>query len=250
MEHVGKHALVTGGGSGIGLAIAETLANAGAEVTIAGRRLDVLEAVKHPRIHPLQMDVSEENQTREGIAEVAKKRGPIQICVANAGIAEGKPFGAVTMSDWRRLMAINLDGAFLTFQAALATLPPEAAGRYIAISSIAGVKGLKQAVPYTVSKHGMVGLVRGLSEEFLGQPITFNAVCPGYVETDIIRNQIPGVMRRFDTDAAGAEALMAKGNRHRKLLQTDEISAAVAWLCSGGARSVNGQTIEISGGQV
>jgi len=251
MEHAGKHALVTGGGTGIGLAIAQTLAHAGAEVTITGRRTDVLReaAAGTARLHPLQMDVADEASVRDGIASAAAARGPVRICVANAGIAEGAPFDKVTLADWRRMMAINLDGAFLTFQAAMATLSDEDA-RMIAVSSIAGVKGLKRAVPYTVSKHGLVGLIRGLSEEFMGQNITFNALCPGYVETDIVRNQIPGLMRRLDTDAAGAAAALASGNRHKTLLQTDEVAGAALWLCSDAARSVNGQTIQIAGGQV
>lgn len=250
MEHAGKHALVTGGGTGIGLDIALGLATAGAEVTITGRRLDVLEAVDHPRIHACQMDVSIQEQVRTGIKDAVAARGPVQICVANAGIAEGGPFDKITLADWQRMMAINLDGAFLTFQACLASLPADMTARFIAISSIAGVKGLKGAIPYTVSKHGLIGLIRGLSEEYMRRPVTFNAICPGYVDTDIVRGQIPGIMRRFDVDETGAAAIMASGNRHKTLLQTDEITAAVHWLCSEGARSVNGQTVEISGGQV
>jgi len=164
--------------------------------------------------------------------------------------AEGGPFADTSLAAWRRVMQINLDGVFLTFQAALASLPDDRAARMIVISSIAGLKGLKGAIPYTVSKHGVIGLIRGLSEEYMRRPITFNALCPGYVDTAIVQNQIPGLMRRLDTDAAGALAAIARGNRHRKLLQVDEITAAALWLCSEGARSVNGQTIEISGGQI
>ncbi len=252
MEHHGKHALVTGGGTGIGRDIAEALAAAGAEVTITGRRLDVLEEVAagDARLHPLQMDVADEASVRDGIAAAADARGPVTICVANAGIAEGGPFEGLSLADWRRMMAINLDGVFLTFQAALATLAPEAPGRMIVISSIAGVRGLKGAIPYTVTKHGVIGLIRGLSEEYMRRPITFNAICPGYVDTAIVQGQIPGLMRRFDTDEAGAVAAIAKGNRHQKLLEVDETTAAAMWLCSDGARSINGQTIQIAGGQV
>lgn len=252
MEHAGKHALVTGGGTGIGAGIAVALAQAGAEVTITGRRADKLAEIAstHSRLHTLVMDVDDEASVRDGIAKAASDRGPIQICIANAGIAEGGPFEKTTLAQWRKMMTTNLDGVFLTFQAAMATLPADMPARMIVISSIAGVRGLKNAVPYTVTKHGVIGLIRGLSEEYMRRPITFNALCPGYVDTDIVRNQLPGLMKRFDVDKDAARGLMAKGNRHQKLLEVDETTAAAMWLCSDGARSVNGQTIQISGGQV
>lgn len=252
MEHAGKHALVTGGGTGIGKGIALALAEAGAEVTITGRRAEKLDEVASlsDRIHPIVMDVANETSVREGVHAAATARGPIQICIANAGIAEGGPFETTTLEDWHRTMRINLDGVFLTFQAAMATLSDDTPARMVVISSIAGVRGLKNAIPYTVTKHGVIGLVRGLSEEFMRRPITFNALCPGYVDTDIVQNQIPGLMRRFGVDEKGALDAIAKGNRHRRLLEVDETTAAAMWLCSDGARSINGQTLEISGGQV
>ena len=252
MEHAGKHALVTGGGTGIGAGIALALAAAGAEVTITGRRADKLEevAASSERLHALVMDVDDEASVRKGIAAAAEQRGPIQICVANAGIADGGPFEKTTLAQWRKTMTTNIDGVFLTFQAALATLEDATPARMIVVSSIAGLRGLKNAIPYTVTKHGVIGLIRGLSEEFMRRPLTFNALCPGYVDTDIVRNQLPGLMKRFDLDEQGAIDAIAKGNRHRKLLEVDETTAALMWLCSDGARSVNGQTIQISGGQV
>lgn len=252
MEHQGKHALVTGGGSGIGKDIALALAEAGAEVTITGRRADKLAevATQSPRLHALQMDVTDEASVRDGIVQAAAARGPIQICIGNAGIAEGKPFAETTLADWRRTMNTNLDGVFLTLQAALATLGPEDAGRMIIVSSIAGLRGLKGAIPYTASKHAVIGLMRGLSEEYMKTPITFNAVCPGYVDTDIVHNQVPRLTKALGVDEAGAIDLMARANRHRRLLEVDETTAAMLWLCSDGARSVNGQTIEIAGGQL
>ncbi len=252
MDHAGKHALVTGGGTGIGADIALALANAGALVTVTGRRSALLDetARKHANITAMQMDVGEEASVRDGISQAASARGPIQICIANAGIAEGGPFAKTSLPQWQTTMAINLDGVFLTLQSAMSTLPADMPARMIVVSSIAGVRGLKNAIPYTVSKHGIIGLIRGLSEEYMRSPITFNALCPGYVDTDIVRNQLPSLAKRFETDEAGAAKLIAKGNRHGKLLDVSEVTAAAMWLCSDAAQSINGQTIEISGGQV
>lgn len=250
MQHTGRHALVTGGGTGIGLAIARALAAEGATVTITGRRAEPLHAAQTDSIHPMVMDVANETGTRDGIAAAAAAHGPIAICIANAGIAEGAAFRTVTLADWRRTMAINLDGAFLTFQAALATLDRDGWGRMIAVSSIAGLRGLKGAVPYTASKHGLIGLIRGLSEEYLGGGITFNALCPGYVDTAIVTRNAAAIATRQGITPQEATAYMAKGNRHRTLLQTDEVAGTALWLCSDAARSVNGQTIQIAGGQI
>jgi NAD(P)-dependent dehydrogenase (short-subunit alcohol dehydrogenase family) len=252
MEHRGRHALVTGGGTGIGRGIAEALANAGADVTITGRDPDRLArlAEGHPRLHPLRMDVTDEASVREGIAAAAQARGPIAICVANAGIAEAAPFAEESLAHWRATMATNLDGVFLTFQAALASLPDGAWGRMIAISSIAGLRALKGASAYTASKHGVIGLVRCLSEEYMGGPVTFNALCPGYVDTAIVTRSAEAIATRKGITPAEARAYLARGNRHRTLLETDEVAGACLWLCTDSARSVNGQAIQIAGGQV
>lgn len=252
MDHQGRHAIVTGGGTGIGLGIALGLANQGAEVTIFGRdgaRLDSV-AATHPRLHALQMDVSEEASVRDGIAQAADLRGPVAICIANAGIAEPAAFRHETLDHWRRTMMTNLDGVFLTFQAALATLERDAWGRMIAVSSIAGLRGLKGAISYTSSKHGVIGLVRGLSEEYIGSNMTFNAICPGYVDTPIVDRNAVKIAENHDMTEADAREMLARGNRHKRLLDTEEVTATALWLCSGAARSVNGQAIQIAGGQV
>jgi NAD(P)-dependent dehydrogenase (short-subunit alcohol dehydrogenase family) len=252
MEHAGRHALVTGGGTGIGLDIARALAAAGAEVTITGRDLARLQGVaaETPSLLALRMDVADEASVRDGIAAAAAARGPIAICIANAGIAEGAPFQRETLDHWRSIMTTNLDGVFVTFQAAMATLGRDDWGRMIAISSIAGVRGLRGAIAYTASKHGVIGLIHGLSEEYIGGRVTFNAVCPGYVETPIVDRNAAEIAERQGISEAEARAYLAKGNRHRTLLQTDEVTGAVMWLCSDAARSVNGQSIQIAGGQV
>ncbi|GAB5448356.1 SDR family NAD(P)-dependent oxidoreductase [Gymnodinialimonas sp.] len=252
MDHTGHHALVTGGGTGIGLGIALGLAGLGANVTITGRNKDRLESVAsmHPRLHPMQMNVANEGSVRDGIQEAAELHGQISVCVANAGIAEPAAFRNETLDHWRTTLTTNLDGVFLTFQAALATLERDAWGRMIAISSIAGLRGLKGASAYTASKHGVIGLVRTLSEEYLGSNITFNAICPGYVDTPIVDRNAAQISESQDMSEADARDLLARGNRHKRLLGTDEVTATALWLCSSAARSVNGQAIQIAGGQV
>jgi NAD(P)-dependent dehydrogenase (short-subunit alcohol dehydrogenase family) len=246
------HALVTGGGTGIGLAIARALAERGAKVTITGRRLEVLEAAagQAPGLFPQVMDVSNEDSVREGFARAVEARGPVAIHVANAGLAEGRSLHKTDMAFWRQIMAVNLDGAFLTIREALKTMHGLDWGRVIAVASVAGLKGLKGATAYTASKHGMVGLIRGLAADHLGKPITFNALCPGYVATPIIDRNITSIARRAGISEAEALALMVEANPHKRLIEPEEVAAAALWLCGPGSQSVNGQAIEISGGQI
>ena len=245
----GKHALVTGGGTGIGLAIAKGLAEAGAQVTITGRRADVLEAVAGGGLHPQVMDVSIEASVADGVAAAVKARGPVQICIPNAGIAEGRAVHKTDTEFWRRIMATNLDGAFWTVRECLTGMRQTDWGRVIAISSIAGLKGLKGAAAYTASKHGMIGLIRALSEDYLGQPFTFNAVCPGYVDTEIVTRNVDAISERAGVSAEAAREMMVGANKHKRLIAPEEVAAAVLWLVGPGSDSVNGQAVEIAGGQ-
>ncbi len=252
MELKGRHALITGGGTGIGLAIARALAGAGAEVTITGRRREVLEAAAEgaARLHPLAMDVSAEDEVVRGLAEAVAARGQVTISVVNAGIAEGRSLGKTSLEFWRRTMAVNLDGAFLTIRECLPGMRQAGWGRVIAISSIAGVRGLKGAPAYTASKHGLLGLIRGLSEDLLGSGITCNALCPGYVDTPIVERNVTAISERAGVSEADAMAIMVGANRHGRLIAPEEVAAAALWLCLPGSESVSGQAIEIAGGQV
>lgn len=245
----GKHALVTGGGTGIGLAIAQALAAEGAQVTITGRRQAVLEQVATGSLHPLAMDVRSEEDVAAKVEAAVAARGPVQICVANAGVAEGAALHKTSMEFWRNMMATNLDGAFLTIRECFKSMRETDWGRVITVSSIAGLRGLKGAACYSATKHGMIGLTRALSEDYLGTPFTFNALCPGYVDTPIVERNVTAISQRSGMSAVEAMGLMVNANRHKRLIEPSEVAAAALWLCGPGSGSVNGQCIEIAGGQ-
>jgi len=245
----GKHALVTGGGTGIGLAIARSLAERGAQVTITGRRQTVLDEVSGGGLHGAVMDVRDETSVEDVVTRAVAERGPIQICVPNAGIAEGRAVHKTDMEFWRNMMATNLDGAFLTIRASLASMRQTDWGRVIAVSSIAGLRGLPGAAAYAASKHGLIGLIRSLSEDYMGQPYTFNALCPGYVDTPIVDRNQEAIAQRTGMSAEQARQVMIDANRHKRLLEADEVAAAALWLTGPGSQSINGQCIQISGGQ-
>lgn len=245
----GAHALVTGGGTGIGLAIARALAAQGALVTITGRRIGVLQDVAGDGLYALAMDVTDESAQRDTIAKAVAARGPIQICVANAGIAEGRALQKTEMDLWRRIMTTNLDGAFITIRESMRSMVQADWGRVIAVSSIAGIRGLKGGGAYAASKHGLIGLIRSYSEEYLGGPITFNALCPGYVDTPIIDANLAAIQKRGFSQEQAME-MMVGSNLHKRLIDADEVAQAALWLCAPSAASVNGQTINIAGGQI
>ena len=195
---IGKHVLITGGGTGIGRAIALLFADEGAKVTITGRRPKVLEEVadKSVNIAAFPMDVSNEKEVISVISQAVSQFGPIQVCVANAGIAEGKKLQNTDLDFWQKIMGTNLDGTFLTIRESMKSMLDADWGRVIAISSIAGIKGLKGAGAYSASKHGVLGLIKTYSEEYMGGSITFNAICPGYVDTPIVDANIKSMMSK------------------------------------------------------
>jgi len=246
----GKHALVTGGGTGIGLAIAQALAAQGAQVTITGRRAEVLEKVAVNGLHAVQMDVASEDSVVTGVAKAIKARGPVQICVPNAGIAEGRALHKTDMEFWRTMMAINVDGCFLTIRECLKSMHTTDWGRVIAISSIAGLKGLKGASCYSASKHAMIGMIKALAADHLGKPYTFNALCPAYVDTNIVPQNIESIMKRTGMNEKDAMQVMLGANPHGRLIAPEEVAEAALFLCSPNSGSVNGQSLQISGGEM
>lgn len=246
----GKHALITGGGTGIGLDMARSLAAQGALVTITGRRQEVLDEVATAGMTGVAMDVREEQQIVDTIGAAVEARGPVQICIANAGVATGKAVHKTDMAFWRDMMATNLDGAFLTIRESLASMRHTDWGRVIAVSSIAGIRGVPGAACYSASKHGMIGLIRSLSEDYMGTGFTFNSICPGYVDTDIVTRNTTSIAQRAGISEDKARGIMVNTNRHRRLVEVEEVTAAMNYIVGPGSGSINGQNIEIAGGQM
>jgi NAD(P)-dependent dehydrogenase (short-subunit alcohol dehydrogenase family) len=247
------HALVTGGGSGIGAAIAVALVQAGMRVTITGRRLDVLMALaaRHPKqMQSVQMDVGDAASVAQGFAHAKSTFGPVSILVNNAGQASSAPFLKTDAALWQQMLNVNLTGTFHCAQAALPDMQAATWGRIINVASTAGLVGYAYVAAYAAAKHGVVGLTRALALEVAKKGITVNAVCPGYTETEILRESIANVVAKTGRTAEQARAEFASGNPQGRIVQPEEVAGTVLWLASESAASVTGQSIAVCGGEV
>ncbi len=260
----GRHAFITGGSRGIGLACARALLAQGASVTIAGRDAGSLEqagavlragiavpgAAQAPRVGICVLDVTDEASVQAAFASAARQLGPVGILINNAGQARPAPFAKTTSQHWQQMLDVNLTGAFHCAQAALPQMLEQGWGRIVNVASTAGLKGYKYVSAYVAAKHGLVGLTKALALELATRNITVNAVCPGYTETGIVQDAIANIMQKTGRSEEQARAELAAGNPQQKLVQVEEVANAVAWLCQPASSAMTGQSIAVAGGEV
>lgn len=240
-----KHAVITGGGSGIGAAVAERLLVDGLRITLMGRSLERLQAQQAALgdVAIQACDVSDEVSVNAAFAAV----GDVDILINNAGQVETTPFAKTSLELWNRLLNVNLTGTFLCSRAVLPGMLARKDGRIVNVASTAALKGYAYVAAYCAAKHGVLGLTRALALEVAAKGVTVNAVCPGYTETDIVANAIDTIVAKTGRTPEQAKAELAKANPQGRLIQPEEVADTVAWLV--GAAGVNGQAIAVCGGE-
>lgn len=245
----GRHALITGGGTGIGAAAARHLHDEGARLSLIGRRIEPLNAVT--RIvggTAISCDVTDPDRIQSAFEEARSANGPIELLIVNAGIAESAPFHKMTRESWNRIMAVNLTAAFDCARAAIGDLLKSANGRLIFIASVASLRGVPYAAHYAASKHGLLGLMRSLATEYAKTNLTVNAVCPGYVDTPMTDQSVSRVSEITGRSEDDARSAITNMNASGRLVDPLAIANIVAMLCLPLSRDINGAAITIDGG--
>ena len=237
-----KRALITGGGSGIGLAIARSFVENGITVTIAGRNAARLKQTGLPFI---ELDVTDEASVIAGV----KQCGPIDILVANVGAAVTAPALKTTRQVWDEMIAVNLTSAYLCAREALPQMVERGWGRFIVIASTASLKGYAYTGAYTAAKHGVIGWVKTLAIELAKTGVTSNAICPGFTDTALVSDAIDNIVQQTGRSKEQALKALVKNNPMGRLIDPAEVAQTALWLASDGASAINGQTIAVDGGE-
>ena len=224
----GKKVLVTGGGSGVGVDLALGFANKGADVLICGRRVAPLEttAQKHQGIRPYLCDITNE----ASVIDLFAQNGPFDIVIANAGQADSSPFVKTSLDQWNAMLAVNLTGVFLVFREGLRHMKDW--GRLISVCSTAGVKGYAKVAPYAAAKHGVIGLTRSLALEVARSKVTVNAICPGFLDTDMTEHSIRIITEKTGCTPREARTILERFNPQNRLFDPSEVTSAALWPVS------------------
>ena len=245
----GRHAVVTGGGRGIGAAIAQMLDAQGATTTLVGRDEAALAAQANALsdAHYARLDITDSSAVRRVFDGL---HAPVDILVNNAGSAPSAPFAKMTEQAWHDTLNVNLTGAFYCCRAAINSMLDRGYGRIINIASTSALRGYSYVAAYCAAKHGLLGLTRALAVEYAKHEITVNAICPGFTETDLLTTSVANIMEKTGRSEEAARKVLLADNPQQRFITPEEVAATVSWLVSDGARSVTGQAIAVCGGEV
>jgi len=254
VDLTGRVAVVTGGGRGIGAAIARGLAAAGARVVVSARSAGQIDGVVAEieaagrAARAVVCDVTDPDSVARLLGEAETELGPVEILVNNAGVSSSAPLRSVELAEWNRLMAVNATGTFLCTRAFLPGMVANGWGRVINVASVAGRAGAAYISAYAASKHAVIGFTRSVAAEVAAKGVTVNAVCPGYVETPMTDESVERIVAKTGLSQTEARGRITAMNPQGRLIEPDEVAFLAVTLCDPRARGVNGQAIGVDGG--